>query len=156
MSHLEITNTGVWGDPAHESLVVKAPARDCLPYTTGQTLAGILTTEEPEIRNAAVGCWRRIRYLARRAARTRLQSAPETPPTKPLTTGRKLNRLTSDGQQLETSPARSATHVVCSRIDFSYRCCGPVKTGQARAINTRLFVPKTLPVSCVAESFPSN
>src|SRR5207249_2273216 len=76
MSHLEITNTGVWGDPAHESLVVKAPARDCLPYTTGQTLAGILTTEEPEIRNAAVGCWRRIRYLARRAPRTRLQRRP--------------------------------------------------------------------------------
>ena len=32
--------------------------------------------------------------------------------------------------------ARSATHVACLRMNFSYGCCGPVKPGQARAVKT--------------------
>src|SRR3989442_12889247 len=57
---------------------------------------------------------------------------------KTLTSGRKLNRLTSGWayHQQETSPARSATHVVCLRINSSHGYCGPVEAGQSFAITT--------------------
>jgi hypothetical protein len=57
---------------------------------------------------------------------------------KTLTSGWKLNTLTSVGQyqQHETNPARSATHVVCLWINSSRGCFGPVESGQSIAILT--------------------
>ena len=44
--------------------------------------------------------------------------------------------------------ARSATHVACLRINFSYGCCGPVKPGQARAVKTGALLLKKPSGSC--------
>ena len=44
--------------------------------------------------------------------------------------------------------ARSATHVACLRINFSYGCCGAVKPGQARAVKTGSLLLKRPSGSC--------